>query len=151
MVSNFRFSQDVLISSLFGDQLLRCSRKGYQLQYPSWHGMDRWDEGLAPGVLRPNLVGKLGESMAFQSLPQPLQTQDWQDDQQDSRGVSALKTRNKSGYSTRSGPNCFDITKPLMLSATCNVEVVFGLDSRQLPGQSFLRDETGHFLVGLVS
>ena len=41
--------------------------------------MDRWDEGLAPGILRPNLVGKFGEAMAFQSLPQPLQTQDWQD------------------------------------------------------------------------
>ena len=32
--------------------------QGFELEFPSWHGMDRWDEGIAPGVLRPNLVGK---------------------------------------------------------------------------------------------
>jgi len=58
------------------DKITQWTSMGYQLQYPSWHGMDRWDEGLAPGILRPNLVGKFGEAMAFQSLPQPLQTQE---------------------------------------------------------------------------
>ena len=56
-------------------QAFRC--QGYELQYPSWHGMDRWDEGIAPGVLRPNLVGRYKESIEFQVLPQPLQTQVW--------------------------------------------------------------------------
>ena len=51
-------------------------RQGYELQFPSWHGMDRWDEGIAPGVLRPNLVGRYKESLEFQALPLPLQTQE---------------------------------------------------------------------------
>ena len=61
------------------DKITQWTSQGYLLQYPSWHGMDRWDEGLAPGVLRPNLVGKFRESISFQSLPQPLQTQDLMD------------------------------------------------------------------------
>ena len=38
--------------------------------------MSRWDSGIAPGVLRPNLVGKYNEIVLLQTLPQPLQTQD---------------------------------------------------------------------------
>ncbi|CAK9019081.1 unnamed protein product [Durusdinium trenchii] len=58
------------------DPITRWTGQGYELEFPSWHGMERWNEGIAPGVLRPNLVGKYKESIEFQSLPQPLQTQD---------------------------------------------------------------------------
>ncbi|CAJ1350015.1 unnamed protein product [Effrenium voratum] len=56
-------------------KITQWTSQGFELEFPSWHGMDRWDEGIAPGVLRPNLVGKYKATVHFQELPQPLQTQ----------------------------------------------------------------------------
>jgi len=62
------------------DKITQWTSQGYQLAFPSWHDMSRWDSGIAPGVLRPNLVGKYSEIVLLQTLPQPLQTQALVDD-----------------------------------------------------------------------
>eukprot|EP00931_Biecheleriopsis_adriatica_P088135 TRINITY_DN62510_c0_g1_i2.p1 TRINITY_DN62510_c0_g1~~TRINITY_DN62510_c0_g1_i2.p1 ORF type:complete len:1491 (+),score=257.69 TRINITY_DN62510_c0_g1_i2:181-4473(+) len=49
---------------------------GFLLEFPAWHDMSRWEEGDAAKYVKPFLVGKLGQVVSFQSLPQPLQTED---------------------------------------------------------------------------
>jgi hypothetical protein len=50
--------------------------RGYMLEFPSWHDMSRWETGDAAKYIKPLFVGKLGSQIGFQSLPQPLQTED---------------------------------------------------------------------------
>eukprot|EP00930_Biecheleria_cincta_P023948 TRINITY_DN17215_c0_g1_i1.p1 TRINITY_DN17215_c0_g1~~TRINITY_DN17215_c0_g1_i1.p1 ORF type:complete len:1489 (-),score=232.87 TRINITY_DN17215_c0_g1_i1:2869-7335(-) len=60
-----------------GSQKIKQWRdRGYMLEFPSWHDMSRWETGDAAKYVKPLLVGKLGAQINFQSLPQPLQTQD---------------------------------------------------------------------------
>ncbi|CAE7367529.1 unnamed protein product, partial [Symbiodinium sp. CCMP2456] len=56
-------------------KIKQFTSKGYLLVFPSWHPMDRWDTGLATEVIRPGFVGKLGSTVQFHNLPQPLQTE----------------------------------------------------------------------------
>jgi len=55
-------------------KIKQFTSKGYTLVFPSWHPMDRWDSGIAPDVIGPGFVGKMGNSVRFHNLPQPLQT-----------------------------------------------------------------------------
>ena len=58
------------------DRLCFSECQGYQLAFPSWHDMLRWDAGSGHRTLQPNLVGRYNETVLLQTLPQPLQTQD---------------------------------------------------------------------------
>ncbi|CAE6922516.1 unnamed protein product [Symbiodinium natans] len=49
---------------------------GYELVYPSWHPMDRWDKSFATQVIQPNYVGKFGSHVLYHNLPATLQTED---------------------------------------------------------------------------
>lgn len=57
------------------DKITQWTSQGYQLAFPSWHDMLRWDAGSGHRTLQPNLVGRYNETVLLQTLPQPLQTQ----------------------------------------------------------------------------
>eukprot|EP00933_Yihiella_yeosuensis_P021713 TRINITY_DN1715_c0_g1_i2.p1 TRINITY_DN1715_c0_g1~~TRINITY_DN1715_c0_g1_i2.p1 ORF type:complete len:1866 (-),score=308.01 TRINITY_DN1715_c0_g1_i2:397-5517(-) len=72
----FDFSDWVVAHPGGRDKIKQWTSKGYILEFPSWHPMDRWESGPAPGAIRPGFVGKFQASISYESLPQPLQTAD---------------------------------------------------------------------------
>ncbi|CAK9106685.1 unnamed protein product [Durusdinium trenchii] len=55
-------------------RITQFASTGFILAFPSWHGMDRWDRGLAAEVVQPNFVGRYGETVYFHNLPESMQT-----------------------------------------------------------------------------
>ena len=56
------------------DKIRQWTGRGFILQYPASHPMGRWGSTKALTYIRPNFVGRFGDSMNFLSLPQTLQT-----------------------------------------------------------------------------
>ena len=56
--------------------LLRFTGKGYNLVFPSWHPMDRWDSGIAPDVIGPGFVGNLDHVMLLNYVKWFLEIQE---------------------------------------------------------------------------
>ncbi|CAE7883050.1 unnamed protein product, partial [Symbiodinium necroappetens] len=56
------------------DKIRQWTSKGFILKYPASHPMGRWASTKALTYIRPNFVGRFGDSMSFLGLPQTLQT-----------------------------------------------------------------------------